>query len=299
MLFSLRKPKIRRWIIAVLCGAFTLVAGCSALRIGYSTAPDLVYWWLDRYVDFNGAQTVRVREAIGAWFTWNRRTQLPDYAALLARAQVEVVADTTAARVCEWQAELIKRAITAADRATPAAAEILLTFSPQQIAHIERRYAAVNDDFRDDYLEPDTAKRAAAALKRTVERAETLYGTLDDAQRARMAAALARSPFDAELWLNERRLRQQDALALLRTLTGDKATREQAEAALRAYVGKIEHSPREAYRRYAERLSEFNCAFAATLHNGTSVAQRRHAAGQLAGWEADLRALAKAKEPPA
>ena len=44
----------------MLCGALTLVAGCSALRIGYSTAPDLVYWWLDRYVDFNGHQTVRV-----------------------------------------------------------------------------------------------------------------------------------------------------------------------------------------------------------------------------------------------
>ena len=280
----------------MLCGALTLVAGCSALRIGYSTAPDLVYWWLDRYVDFNGHQTVRVREAVGAWFTWNRRTQLPDYAALLARAQTEVLADTTAARVCEWQAELIKRANTAVDRAAPAAADILLTFTPQQIAHIERRYAVVNVEFRDDYLQPDPTKRVAATLKRTVERAETLYGTLDDSQRNRMAAALARSPFDAELWLSERRLRQQDALALLRKLTGDKATREQAEAALRTYVNSIEHSPHEVYRRYADRLSEFNCAFAATLHNGTSAAQRRHAAKQLAGWEGDLRALAAAPE---
>jgi hypothetical protein len=113
-----------------------------------------------------------------------------------------------------------------------------------------------------------------------------------------MAAALARSPFDAEMWLGERRQRQQDALQLLRKLTGEKATRESAEAALRSYVDNIDHSPREAYRRYAERLSEFNCAFAATMHNGTSVAQRRHAARELAGWEGDLRALAKAVEPP-
>jgi hypothetical protein len=39
---------------------------------------------------------------------------------------------------------------------------------------------------------------------------------------------------------------------------------------------------------------EFNCGFAATLHNGTSAAQRRSAAKTLAGWEGDLRALVAA-----
>ena len=289
---------IRRWIIAALVVAVgPALVGCSALRIGYSTAPDLVYWWLDRYVDFDGTQTTRVREALGAWFTWNRRTQLPDYAALLVRARGEVLADTTAARVCEWQGEVMKRVDTAVARAAPAAAEIALTITPGQIAHIERRYARVNEEFRDDYLQKDLTKRAAATLKRTVERAEMLYGRLDDSQRARMAALLARSPFDPELWLTERRARQQDALDLLRKLNADKATREQAEAALRTYVDHLQRSPHEVYRRYSERLMTFNCAFAATLHNSTTAAQRGHAAKQLAGWESDLRALAAAADP--
>jgi len=287
---------LRRWIITALCGVLALTSGCSALRIGYGTAPDLVYWWLDRYVDFSGDQTPRVRQALAQWFAWHRRTQLPDYAALLVRAQAEVMADTSAARVCEWQADLIRRANTAFDRAVPAAADILLSITPEQIAHVEQRYAATNSEFRDDYLQPDPAKRAAANVKRTVERAETLYGTLDDKQRAQVATALARSPFDAELWLAERRMRQRDALQLLNKLTRDKATsREQAEIALRGYADRIEHSPQEAYRRYSERLTEFNCAFAATLHNGMSTAQRRHAAQTLAGWEGDLRSLAAAK----
>ena len=272
-----------------------LVSACSALRIGYSTAPDLTYWWLDRYVDFDGAQTQRVRDALAQWFTWHRRNQLPEYAALLVRAQAEVVADTTPARACEWQAELIRRANTAFDRAVPAAADIVLSITPAQIAHIEKRYAKVNEEFRDDYLQPDPAKRAVATLKRTVDRAEMLYGKLDDNQRARMAASLARSPFDAELWLAERRSRQQDALQVLNKLTRDRATREQAQQALRAYADRIEHSPHEAYSRYSARLNEFNCAFAAALHNGTSAAQRRHAAKTLAGWEGDLRALVAEK----
>lgn len=279
----------------MLCGVLALISGCSALRIGYGTAPDLAYWWLDRYIDFNGIQTPRVREALAQWFSWHRRKQLPEYAVLLARAQAEVRADTNAARVCEWQMELIHRARTAFDAAVPPAADIVLSITPLQIAHIEQRYAKVNEEFRDDYLQPDPAKRAAATLKRTIDRAEMLYGRLDDSQRARIAAALPRSPFDAELWLAERRMRQQDALQVLNKLVRERAGRDQAQAALRAYADRIEHSPQEAYRRYSARLAEFNCAFAATLHNGTSTAQRHHAADKLAGWEGDLRALAAAK----
>jgi hypothetical protein len=54
----------------------------------------------------------------------------------------------------------------------------------------------------------------------------------------------------------------------------------------------MNRSPRDEYRRYAERLSQFNCTFAATLHNATSAAQRQAAGQKLKGWEADLRSLA-------
>ncbi len=125
-----------------------------------------------------------------------------------------------------------------------------------------------------------------------------LYGRLDDAQRERIDEGLKRSPFDPELWLAERRARQQEALQGLRRLqTTEGAGREQAQAVLRSYVERLERSPREPYRRYAERLADFNCTFAAALHNATSPAQRKVAAGRLAGWEGDLRALAGAAEP--
>jgi hypothetical protein len=242
-------------------------------------------------VDWTSAQTPRVRAALTQWFAWHRRTQLPDYAVLLTRAQTEVLADTTAARACEWQVDIVKRASIAFEQAVPAAADILLTITPQQIAHLERRYAKNNEEFRDDYLQPDLGKRAELTLKRTVERAEMLYGRLDDAQRARMALALTRSPFDPEAWFAERRQRQQEALQLLRTIVASGATREQVLAGLRTYADHLQRSPQDAYRRYSERLMEFNCGFAATLHNGTSAAQRRAAAKTLAGWEGDVRAL--------
>jgi len=270
----------------------TLASGCSALRIGYATAPDIVFWWFDRYVDFDESQSPRVREAIAQWFAWHRQTQVPEYAGQLAKARTEVLADTTPARVCEWQQEVLKRAHVAFDRFAPAAAELMLTITPEQIGHIERRYEKFNQDFRDDYLQSDPRKRARETLKRVVDRTETLYGKLDDAQRDRIAEALTRSPFDPELWLSERKLRQQDALQILRKVTSEGASRDQAQAALRGYVDRLEHSPRDNYRRYFARLTEFNCAVAANIHNGTNAAQRNTAAKRLAGWEGDLRHIA-------
>ena len=269
-----------------------LLSGCSALRIGYSQAADLAYWWLDGYADFNGDQTRRMRDALAQWFVWHRKTQLPDYAQLLVRAQNEVRVDTTPARVCEWQGELIKRAHTAWEQAAPAAAEWALSVTPQQVQHLERRYAKANDEFRGDYLQEDPRERTEATIKRTVERAESLYGRLDATQRTRVAAAMARSPFDPELWLAERKQRQQDALQLLRRLAAEGASPEQAQGALRVYVAQLERSPRETYRRYSERLAAFNCDFAAGLHNSTNPAQRRTALNKLSGWEGDVRALA-------
>ena len=291
MLIARPQSLFRTLIIATLCAALAVLGGCSALRIGYSQAPDLAYWWFDGYVDFNDAQTPRVRDALAQWFAWHRRTQLPDYAAQLARVQVELSADTTPARACEWQGEVIKRANVAWDRALPAAAELVLSITPQQIQHLERRYAKANDEFRDDFLQADLRKRAERTLKRTVERAETFYGRLSDSQRARMSDALQRSPFDPDAWYAERVQRQKSVLQMLRRFNGDGAAREPLLAALRSQAEQMERSPREAYRRYAERLTEFNCTFAANLHNATTPAQRRTAVGKLAGWEGDLRAL--------
>lgn len=269
-----------------------MLPGCSALRIAYGTAPDLVYWWADGYVDFTSDQTPRVREAVKQWFAWHRGTQLPEYAALLARAQVEIIADATPARVCEWQSEIFKRAHIAFDRIAPATAELLLTSTEQQLRYLERRYLKSNDKFRDEYLQTDPRKRVEVTLKRAVDRIESLYGDLDDSQVAFVAEALARSPFDPELWLDERKLRQQFALQMMHRLGSDGASKEQAQVALRAYVEQLERSPRPEYRRYSEKLAAFNCNFAARLHNVTRPDQRRFAARKLDGWAGDLRALA-------
>lgn len=278
-----------RIIVALLLLA---LGGCSAVRLGYNQAPELAYWWLDGYVDFDEAQTLRTREGLRRWFDWHRRTQLPDYAQLLARAQAEALGDATPDQACRWWDRLRERADLALGEAMPHAAEVLPLLGAAQIRHVERRQAKSNDEFRREYLDDDPARRLQANVDRAVDRAELLYGRLDDAQRERVARLVAGSPFDAELWQGERRARQQEALMLLRRVITEKPGRDTTIAMLRAYADHLTRSPREDYRRYQHKLTQYNCAFAATLHNMTTPAQRLTLVGKLKGWEGDLRVLA-------
>ena len=60
-------------------------------------------------MDFDAEQSPRVKEALNQWFAWHRATQLPDYANLLAAAQVQVLQPATPQQVCRWADDLRAR----------------------------------------------------------------------------------------------------------------------------------------------------------------------------------------------
>ncbi len=269
-----------------------LLSGCSLLRLSYPQVPTIAYWWLDGYVDFTSAQTPRVQEQLGDWLRWHRSTQLPEYAVLLQQARAEVLVNTTPAQVCRWFDDGAARLTTAYEQALPAAAETLLTLTPAQFERLQQKFEKSNVEFRDDFIQANPETRMKENIKRSVERAEMLYGRLNDAQRELVAREMAVSPFDATVWMAEREQRQRDLLQLLRRLQAERASNAQAQTALRVFADQAQRSPRPAYRAYQERLKAYNCAFAAEVHNATTPAQRQGAAATIKGWETDVRALA-------
>lgn len=282
-----RRPRLA--VVALLCGLCVL-AGCSVVRVSYDQADRLAYWWLDRYVDFDGAQKPRVRDALTQWHAWHRRTHLPGYADLLARAQELVGEKVTAGQVCGMWTEVLGYMDDAFERAMPATVEIAATLTPRQLLAIERRYDESGREFREENLQGDAAARLEKSVERTIERFEFFYGRLDGAQQALITRMVADSPYDAHLWNTERLRRQADFLQVLRRLqTG--VGLEEGRALLHAYVGRIHHSPDEAYRSYTERLSRYNCTFVSQFHATTTPAQRTRAAAKFRGWESDLRTL--------
>lgn len=287
-----------RWrrALSMLCCAL-LMTGCSAVRLGYNHAPDLAYWWFDGYVDFKGDQSERAHEAIDEWFQWHRRVELPVYAGLLARAREQVAAPATAAQACQWFDEARLRVDVALERALPGVAEVARRLSPKQLAHLEHQYAEINEELVDDYLQPRAEARTRAQLKRALELIEKIYGRMSNPQRERIAALAASTPFDPERWIAERHRRQQDTLQTLARLSAEQASVAQAVEALRALTQRSRVSPVDEYRAYQQRLIQFNCAFAAEVHNLTTPEQRRAAAEQLQDWEDDARALAAQARP--
>ncbi|HZE90430.1 MAG TPA: DUF6279 family lipoprotein [Rhizobacter sp.] len=272
----------------------TLFSGCGAVRIAYNQAPTLSYWWLDAYADFNDAQTPLLRDALAAWFGWHRDTQLPDYAQFLAKAQARLQSTeaVSAAEACRWYDEAWGRIDPMLEHSLPMAVPFVQSLTPPQVQHIQSKYDKVNREFTDKYLQKDPQDRLEASVDRAVKQAEDFYGPLDDAQRELLAKGVALSPFDPDLWLSERKLRQQEALQTLRRLSAPPAPADETLAALRVLVGHVMRSPRDNYRAYQQRLHDYNCALGAQLHNGIGARQRLHAMQKLQGWEEDARSLA-------
>jgi hypothetical protein len=289
---ALHRRVVRRSIIAAL-GLALLAAlpGCSLVKLGYGQASPLVFRWLDRYVDFDDAQSLKVRTALDETLAWHRRTQLPDYAQLLARAETEIAGDATPERMCAWAGEIRSRMTPVLQQIAPVVADVAVTLSPAQISHIEKRLAESNDEYRGDHVQRNLQRRHKAQVKREVERAEMLYGELDAAQRELVVRSVEASPQDAEVAFAERQARQRDLLTMLRRLRETNASRDEALPQVRAILAGFDQSPRESYRRHAERVLTHQCALAGALHNSASPAQRRAAAKKLAGYREDVRSL--------
>ena len=274
-----------------------LLGGCSAVRIGYNQAPTLAWWWLDGTMDFDTTQAPRVKDALEQWFAWHRRTQLPDYADLLAAAQLQVMQPATPQQLCRWSDDLRTRLAAALAHGVPLAAGLLPILKPAQLAHLERHYGKSNQEFEQDFLQ-QPEERMKASVDRTIDRAEMLYGRLDERQRQLIAVGVAASPFDPAAWYAERQALQAETLQTLARLTAGgpgRADRESNLAGLQALSMRMQRAPPGAYLNYQQRLIDYNCAFVAQLHNSTTVAQRQTARAKLNGWEQDLRALATQK----
>ncbi len=270
-----------------------VLSGCSAVRLSYDQGPLLAYWWLDNYVDFSAEQSPRVKRALADWFSWHRATQLTDYAQGLASLQALAVNPVTPVQAClvsdDWQ----RRAEKAFAQAVPAVAEQLRNLNAEQVAHIERHQRVKQEELAAEYQQADPAERQKAALERTIDRAESLYGPLDDAQRRLLAAGQVVSPFNPALWQAERRQRQADLLRQLRQWQQDRPDAATAQEAVRRLAADTTRSPRPDYAAYSARVKQANCALAAQLHNSSTATQRQHAIDKLKGWEGDLRALAR------
>jgi len=289
------------WLALVLAVALLTLGACSTARLAYNQAPNLLYWWLDGYVDFNSAQSPQARQDIDAFMVWHRNNELPTYARQLQQWQALATQDITQAQACT-QFETVRAAVQrASERGLEPLTRLAVGLTPEQQAHLQRHQTKSNESFEKDFLRGSPEQRLRQRLDKAVSRSEMLYGRLSPAQRDLLQASLQQSPWDAQKTQQERLRRQSDLLQTIQTVqdgsrngngNGNEAVSLAALDATRSYLARVLQSPTPGYTAYSKTQVQHGCAQFAALHNTTTPEQRANAVRVLKGYEDDLRALA-------
>jgi hypothetical protein len=285
----MRCVKLARIIGALLLAA--ALGSCSAVKLAYNNLPEVSYWWLDGYLDFNGSQTLRVREELEQLLAWHRHNEMPKIAGLLRKAESMASEDVTPAQTCDMVDEIRSRLLAVAEQAEPAGAQLAVSLDEAQLQQLERKYAKLNDDYRKAWLDRSRAKQLEKRYDEFLDRAEDFYGRLDAAQRESLKQQVAESTFDPRAIDAERKRRQQEALALLRRFNAERTPPTEAREAIHAYVMRIADPPPGPWRDRQQALLQEGCRNVAALHNRTNAEQREQAAKRLQAYESDVRQL--------
>ena len=278
-----------RWMPAMaLAAALTTLAGCGVLRIGYNSAVDLGYYWLDSYVDFDKAQSRRVKAELHTIHRWHRKEELPRMAELLVQAQTLVLQSPDGARLCALYDGVLQRSQALAKQAVPAAANIIPSLKPEQLATLTQAYEKSNRKMLGEWRDAHSKGMDLRTLK-SLERLEDLYGDLSAEQRNVFKARMSENGFDEQKYQYELRSRQQAVLQAFGHLRGaDAAT---AEATLGELNKLFYESADPAYRQHHEQVLAKTCHAFAALHAQTNAAQRGHMLKRLKDYENELRSL--------
>jgi hypothetical protein len=281
-------------IILALASALVL-SGCSAVKLGYNTLPELVYWWLDGYADFDDAQRPQVRGELSRLHGWHRQQELPRLAGLLGRMEQMAPGAVTPEQACGVVMEVQASMNSVAEQAEPAVVALATSLTPHQLRHIERKFRSNNENFRKESIEPPLAERQQKRFRQLLERLEMIYGELEEPQEAVLKQGLAQSAYDPERLLSERQRRQQDMLQTLRRVARPDANPTEARNELRGWLERTQRPPDPAYRAWQEGLLQEGCRIFSAVHQSTTEAQREQAARRLRAYQRDLRDLAQTR----
>ena len=272
-------------LLAVLA---IVVVGCSTIRIGYHQAHTIIGYMTNDYLDLDPAQEQDFRRRLDPLLAWHRRTQLPDYARFLTEARTRLERGPAPADVTWFVDGIRDRYRTLVRQGFDDGLAIVVTLTPEQLHHLQRKLDKDNAKFiKDTGLDRGVEERKRAQFRKTFGQAEDWAGDLNREQEARLRAMVFAMPLVNHLRDEDRRRRQHELIEILK-LRHDRA---QFAPRLRAWLLDWEAGRSPEYEKvvtvaYAERAQVF-----VTTWNLFTPAQRARALKRLQGYIDDLNAL--------
>lgn len=281
----LRLP-IRR--AAALLLSVVLAACGGATRLAYESGDAWVLVMTDRYLDLEGEQWQLARGAIRRFHAWHRRTEMPRYAALLQSTAGRVERGLTREDV-EWGIQSLRvRYAALVEAAVRESTPLLHALDAENVAALERRFAADDRKRIREAQSGDAAKRERARVLALVKRIEEWTGPLSGAQQdsvRRFVQATADRPRQAQ----EHRSRKQRELVML-LVRDDGSAKAANPEQLRAFFVEWEAERSVERRAYHARFVNLILELDRTL----TASQRAHAIGRLGRYAEDCRQLSRA-----
>jgi hypothetical protein len=271
-------------------------AACSTVHFTYNHGDTLLYWWLNAYVDLDSDQESFVKQDIDNFFKWHRQTQLRDYAGLLSKVQRQLAGNPTQEDLLSDYRDIKARTELMAFKALPDLADLARTIKPDQIAKMERKFTKNNEDFKRKYMSGDLEHQKKVRFQKSMDQFELWFGPYSREQEAILRKASDARPMDNEIWLQERKMRQQKIIALLRRVQQEKLNKEQTMAAihdlLREFFDRFDAPDRKAFfDAYVDSTSKYIL----TAIRIATPDQKAHAQKRMQGWINDFNNLAAGK----
>lgn len=280
------RPALRsaaRWIAPAVILA--VLAGCTALQLGYNNADALIHWRGGRYFGFEGEQKADFERRVQRFLAWHRKAELPKYA-VLANGLGDRLARGVTLPDLVWGYDSFQTYLRQSARAGASEMVGLLdALSPEQLARFQERLEKENRDFAKEHgLGEPPEQRRELRVKRNIKRIEEWFGSLTDAQVERIALYSKRAPLDDELRMLDRKRMQAEMLSMLR--------KKEAKARLVQWAETWDQRRDPAYESMRlENLREYY-AMLLDLEKTLSPEQREKAVKRLRGFVSDFSALA-------
>jgi hypothetical protein len=281
--------------LAALAAAALLAASCSLTKLVYSNAPfayanamPMLAWMAGDYVDLSGEQKDSLRKRLKKAFAWHRAQELPEY-----RRFLESIVEKSAAGV--FSADDTRAAYRdlrayyhrTVERVIPDIADLLLQLDAEQVAQLERKFAADNDKMVRESLRDSPEERRDNRVARLIGNIEEFTGTLSAPQRELVVERLKPAEDLTAERLADRRYRQGETLAMIRA----RVSREQMIAGLKRLLLDTEEWRRPAYRAKLRERDERMFELVAVLSATLTMEQRSSLQDRLRGFIRDISTL--------
>ena len=274
----------------VLACGLALLAGCSAVRLGYTELDNIALWTAERYFDLDEQQKKNFRTRFYHLHKWHRDEQLPDYAAFLEQAKARLERGLRAEDV-HWFLEGIRqRYVLIVNRGADDAAAILLTVTPGQLVYVQKRWGELNQRFAsDNRLDANLEERREARAQRSIKRFRDWFGDLGDEQERLIRAHVASMEMIGALRQVDRMRRQHEFMRLMELRAQPEIFKEE----LRLWLINWDAGRSPEYQRSWIRWRDQNIAMLVAVDRTLTARQRARAARKLQGYIDDFRSLSK------